>query len=108
MELCKIMKSDRKDKKYVAMFREKTCPCSVNLKKPECGGKQKLVHFGAKGMSDFTKHKDEERKKNYIQRHQVNEDWTDPYKAGTLSRYILWNKPSLEDSIKDYKKRFNV
>ena len=59
-------------------------------------------------MSDFTKHKDEERKKNYIQRHEVNEDWTNPYKAGTLSRYILWNKPSLEDSIKDYKKRFNV
>ena len=36
----------------------------------------KVVHFGAKGYSDFTKHKNEERKQRYISRHQKNETWT--------------------------------
>ena len=29
----------------------------------------KRVHFGAKNMSDYTLHKDDERKKRYIARH---------------------------------------
>jgi hypothetical protein len=30
-------------------------------------------------------------------------------RAATLSRYILWGeKTNLEDSIKDYKKKFNL
>jgi hypothetical protein len=70
----------------------------------------KVVHFGAKGYEDFTKHKDEERKKLYLERHQKNEDWT---KQGILtpgfwSRWLLWNKPSLSESIEDVEDRFNV
>ena len=34
---------------------------------------KKTIPFGAKGMSDFTKHKDEERKKIYIDREGDNE-----------------------------------
>lgn len=59
-------------------------------------------------MSDYTIHKDPERKKRYIIRHKKNEHWNDPITAGSLSRYVLWNKPSLRESIKDYKKRFNL
>ena len=33
------------------------------------------VYFGAAGYSDFTIHKDEERKKRYILRHEKNENW---------------------------------
>jgi hypothetical protein len=29
-------------------------------------------------------------------------------KPGTLALYILWNKPTLQESIKDYKKKFNL
>ena len=36
---------------------------------------KKTVSFGATGYSDFTKHKDEDRKKNYIARHNPNQDW---------------------------------
>ena len=32
----------------------------------------------------------------------------DPMRAGYLSLYILWNKPSLSGSILDYKKRLNI
>jgi hypothetical protein len=89
----KISISDRKDKKYKALF--------TNDK-----GETKTIHFGAKGYSDYTKHKDDERKKRYIKRHQENEDFNDPYTAGALARWILWNKKTLSASVEDYKKKF--
>ena len=67
----------------------------------------KTIHFGASGMSDFTKHKDPARKQRYIARHAKHENWNDPTSAGALSRYILWGKPSLRESIADYKRRFH-
>jgi hypothetical protein len=57
-------------------------------------------------MSDFTIHKDPERKKRYLARHSKNEDWTNPVSAGSLSRWVTWNKTSLRASIADYKRRF--
>jgi hypothetical protein len=38
----------------------------------------------------------------------MHEDWTDPTRAGTLSRFVLWNKPTLRASIRSYRKRFHV
>ena len=76
------------------------------------------VHFGAKGYSDYPKHQDEERKQRYIQRHggskeglsSTKEDWSKSgiRKAGFWSRWLLWNKPSMENSIIDIKKRFGI
>ena len=37
-----------------------------------------------------------------------NENWNDYQSAGALSRYILWSKPTLKESIADYKKKFNL
>jgi len=71
-------------------------------------GRTKTTHFGSAGMSDFTKHKDEARKKRYLDRHRARENWNDKFSAGALSRWILWNKPSLRASITDYKRRFNL
>jgi hypothetical protein len=48
------------------------------------------------------------RKTAYLRRHKANEDWTNPRTAGTLSKYILWNKPTIEESINSYKKKFNL
>ena len=71
---------------------------------------EKKIHFGASGYSDFTIHKNDARKYNYINRHSVSEDWTKKgiNTAGFFSRWILWNKPSLEESIKDTERRFNI
>jgi hypothetical protein len=66
------------------------------------------ISFGAKGYSDYIIHKDPKRKVNYIKRHQVNEDWNDLNKAGTWSKYILWNKPTLQKSIKNMENKFNI
>ena len=69
---------------------------------------RRIVHFGQAGASDFTKNKDEKRKENYLDRHRERENWNDPLTPGALSRWILWNKPTLRDSILDFKKRFNL
>jgi len=90
--LLKIKKSDKPDKKYDAVF--------------EKDGRTKTISFGASGMSDFTKHHDEDRKNRYLNRHRDHENWNKPDSAGALSRYILWNKESIRASIDDYKKRF--
>lgn len=67
--------------------------------------KEKTVKFGAKGYEDYTIHKDEERKERYIKRH-AKDNLTDPLSAGALSMFILWNKPTIEESLKDYLTRF--
>ena len=84
-----IKRSKRKDKKFDAIIDGK-----------------KTVSFGAAGMSDFTKHKDPERKERYINRHKKNEDWNDPKTAGFYARHILWNKTSLQASVSDINKKF--
>lgn len=94
MKLIQIKKSTRNDKKFMAIFKN--------------GDKTFVRHFGAKGYSDYTIHKDDDRKKRYIQRHKNNEDWSDPTKPGTLSRYILWEKKTLKEAINFYKKKFNI
>ena len=62
--------------------------------------------FGQAGASDFTKHGDTKRRDKYDSRHKAREDWNAPLTNGALSKWILWNKPTLEASFKDYKKRF--
>jgi len=68
----------------------------------------KTIHFGSAGASDMTQHRDPIRKQRYILRHQIRENWDNYMTAGSLSRYILWNKPTLDESIIDYKKKFNL
>jgi hypothetical protein len=94
MKLISITSSSRPDKKMQATF--------------ENDGRTKTTHFGAKGMSDYTKNHDEARKENYLKRHAATENWSDPTSAGALSRWVLWNKPTLEASKADYKRRFGL
>ena len=74
----------------------------------EKNGKTYVRKFGAQGMSDFTIHKDRERRERYISRHKKDLRTNDPMKPGYLSMYILWNKPTLKDSLADYKRRLSV
>ncbi len=87
--MIEIKPSSRKDKKYMATFKNGT-----------------ITHFGSKDSKTFLDEQDEQKKINYIKRHKVNENWNDPYSAGALSRFILWNKPTLKSSLEDYKRRF--
>ena len=84
-----ISKSKNKNKKFDARIDGK-----------------KTVSFGSAEHSDFTKHKDEERKQRYLDRHRKREDWSDPTTAGFMSKNLLWNKKTLTESIKDTNNRF--
>ena len=68
----------------------------------------KTVSFGEKGASDFTKHKDKDRKERYIDRHKKNENWnaSGAKTAGFYSKHVLWNKKTLKESVDDINKRF--
>ena len=70
--------------------------------------KIKTTHFGQRGASDYTKHGDKERMERYNTRHKSNENWNDPLSAGALSKWILWNKPGLNSSFSDYKRKFGL
>lgn len=68
----------------------------------------KKIYFGSAGMSDYTIHKDPERKQRYINRHQSRENWTKSGidTAGFWSKHLLWNLPTIKASYDDIKKRF--
>ena len=61
----------------------------------------RTIHFGRKGYSDYTIHKDRERMKRYIIRHRRRENWTRAgrYTPGFWSRWLLWSRPSLRGAI---------
>jgi len=88
----KLVKSPKKNKKYRAIIGNKN------------------IDFGADGYEDYTTHKDFQRKKRYIARHKKRENWKKSgiKTAGFWSRWILWNKPSLRNSIKSTEKKFNI
>ena len=71
-------------------------------------GHTRKIHFGAKGYSDFTKHKNTARRQRYINRHKARENFNNPMTPGALSRWILWNKPTIDASVKNFKHRFNL
>ena len=86
-----IKPSTRQGKRYMAVFHDGT-----------------TIHFGQEGGSTFIDHKDEAKRKAYIARHRVNEDWSNPKTAGSLSRYILWEKPTLSQAVSAFKSKFNL
>ena len=69
---------------------------------------KKTIHFGDPNYSDYTKHKDPERKERYIDRHKKNEDCGKGGvgAAGFYSKHVLWNKPTLQASVNDLNKKF--
>jgi hypothetical protein len=82
-------------KKYTAVF--------------EINGRRKTVHFGARGMDDYTITHDKEQRDRYRQRHQKDLHTSDPTRAGYLSYYLLWgNSTSLRANIQAYKRQFHL
>ena len=95
------------------MRLESLSPSKVKHKKLRAvfrldNGRTRTIHFGDKRYEDYTIHGDESRKKSYVLRHGAREDFDDPMTAGALSRWILWNKKTIEASVKDFQRRFGV
>ena len=96
LRLKTVRKSHKSEKKWDAVFDK--------------NGREKVVSFGAAGMSDYTKNKDKTRRALYLQRHSgMGEHWTRPDTPGALSRWILWGpSTSFRQNLKTYKKRFHL
>ena len=71
-------------------------------------GEETRVKFGAAGYQDLTQHHDRRRRSLYLARHRKNEHWNRPMTAGALSRWILWETPSITQNVKLFKGRFNL
>lgn len=95
MKYYKLVKADDGKHKYIMVFKDEN-------------NKELKVKFGSFGMNDYTLTKDEKAKEAYIARHKAREDWNNPYSRGALSRYILWNKKTIKDSLKDYLEKFKL
>jgi hypothetical protein len=92
----KVVKSHLATKKYDAIFTYED-------------GKTKTVPFGAAGYSDYTIHRDVDRRNRYILRHSRSENFDDFMSRGSLSMHLLWGpSTSLRENIKTFKKRFNL
>ena len=81
-----IRPSKKRDKKLDAVFPD-----------------GKVVSFGQRGASDFTLHKDVERRDRYLARH--GKDPRSIRTAGGLARDILWSKPSLPEAVRYAEKK---
>ena len=100
----KVIKSPTQNKKYRAVFSHY--------------GKQfKIVDFGGKGYKDYIIYNKEDgkqiadmKRRAYIARHRPKEAqiWKkNLYAPATLSRYILWEYPSLSEAVKAYQNKLN-
>jgi Family of unknown function (DUF5754) len=83
MNTITISRSNVKGKKYKAVYSNNG-----------------TINFGAKGYSDYTIHKNDDRKANYLQRHI--HDPHDPHTAGELSRTILWSKKNIHAAAREF------
>ena len=95
-----VSKSDRPTKRLKAVFTDDK-------------GKTKTTHFGLKNpkRGPYIDTKDKELRKNYRARHDATEKkfHSDPTRASTLSRFILWGEETnLRDAVKSYKRKFNL
>jgi len=77
-------------------------------------GRKQTTKFGAEGYKDFIQYNKEdkdlaaEHKSLYLSRHRKTEHWDQPMTAGALSRWVLWNEPTLQSSIADFRRRFSL
>lgn len=103
-DFVKLVKLTGDDKKYKVILRNKKT------------GREKSVKFGAAGMMDYTKYFKRDgkevadmKKAAYIARHsRAGEDWTKSGidTAGWWSRFLLWSKPTVEESLKSIIKKY--
>ena len=88
-----IAKSKRKNKKYDLLDSDK----------------KYILSFGDSRYQDYTMHKDDDRKNNYLSRHGKEDHSAKNIKsAAFMSAHLLWGKPTLQASISDVNKRFNI
>ena len=104
--------------KFISLVKsnDKTHKFEVTLYNEETK-RNKTIKFGKHGMKDYTLYYDEDgkieankHKKNYLKRHEAKEDWTKTglSTAGFWSKHLLWNKPTLDESLENIKSVYKL
>lgn len=89
-----VKKSDKKDKKYVAVFTDDD-------------KKKTIIHFGLKNSTTYLDTGDKKLRDAYKARHRAVYNKAKPMSASRLSYEIIWgNSTSLSKNIKDYKNKY--
>ena len=72
-----------------------------------CFTNGKTTKFGQSNpkQGTFIDHKDKTLRQNYIKRHLKDLETNDYTRAGYLSLFLLWDKPTIKESITAYNKR---
>lgn len=95
-ELLKYSNPDEVYRKAVQIYGPNTFITVSNIKNKKYAifnpYDDKFINFGQMGYEDFTKHKDEKRRENYLNRSaNIRGNWRyDPYSPNNLSRNLLW------------------
>ena len=95
MKLISVERTDGNPKAFKAVFLKDN-------------GRTITTRFGTSSNFVLNPKTTAEDKKNYLLRHKVREDWSNPTSAGSLSRHILWDSRSLTQNIKRFKIKFNL
>jgi hypothetical protein len=66
---------------------------------------EKHVAFGDRNCLDYTKHRDERLRAAYRAQQDGLDDPTSP---NALTVFILYNKPTIRESKKDYRSHFGI
>jgi hypothetical protein len=91
IELVEIMPGQRPGKEYTALISQ-------------ANARVRAVHFGAAGAQQYPDHRDDNKKRAWLARHSPRGRWDDPFSAGFWSRWLLWNKNTLEASARDIER----
>ena len=90
-----LYKSTNPDKKFMIKFMN------------EATNRINTLHFGSSQYSDYTLTNNERRKQLYKQRH-ASDNINDLSYPGAWSWHLLWNMKTIEESIKDMGRKFNI
>ncbi len=90
-----LSNSTNPNKKYMVKF--------IN----EETNKINTIHFGQFSADDYTLTNNKKQKELYQARHK-NDYINDLSYSGAWAMHLLWNKKSLEASIRDMERRFNI
>ena len=98
MKIFKLYKSTRSNKKYMVI-----------------DDNNNKIHFGGYNNNDFIiyntidKKLANSKKDAYLKRHsKLNENWNDYKTPAFWATNLLWNKETLNKSIKDILKRYHI
>ena len=95
-QIYNLYKSTNPDKKFMVKFLN------------EATNRINTLHFGSSQYSDYTTNNNNERRKELYKLRHASDNLNDLSYPGCWSWYLLWNKTTLEKSIKDMERKFNI